>query len=232
MRSPAAILAQVTSHRLLLVEDDDGLRDVFARGLREEGFVVVTASDGSGAIRTAARQQFDAVLMDIGLPDSDGRDVCQALRARGLNAPVIFLSARSELGDRLSGFSAGGDDYLSKPVAFPELIARLRVVLRRRRGPAIAVWDGLEVDPSSHRLIGPDASTALSPIEFRLIARLLSAPTAVVRRRDLIDAAWPTGAIVSDNTLDQYVSKLRRKLVVVGSTRQVEAARGVGYRLA
>lgn len=106
------------------------------------------------------------------------------------------------------------------------------MVLRRRPGPAIAVRDGLEVDPSLHQLIGPDTSTALSPTEFRLIARLLSAPTAVVRRRDLIDAAWPAGAIVSDNTLDQYVSKLRRKLVVVGSTRQVEAARGIGYRLA
>lgn len=95
MRSPAAILAQVTNHRLLLVEDDERLREVFARGLREEGFVVVTASDGTGAIRTAARQQFEAVLMVIGLPDSDGRDVCQALRARGLDAPVIFLSARA-----------------------------------------------------------------------------------------------------------------------------------------
>lgn len=222
----------MTNHRLLLVEDDDALRDVFARGLREEGFVVVTASDGSGAIGAATRQQFDAVLMDIGLPDSDGRDVCQALRARGLHAPVIFLSARGELGDRLSGFSAGGDDYLGKPVAFPELIARLRVMLRRHPPARTAAWDGLEVDPSSHELVGPVASAPLSPTEFRLVARLLSTPTAVVRRRDLVDAAWPAGAIVSDNTLDQYVSKLRRKLLAVGSTRQLEAARGIGYRLA
>lgn len=99
----------MTSHRLLLVEDGDGPRDVFARGLREEGFTVVTASDGGGAIRTAARHSIDAVLLDTGLPNSDGRDVCQALRARGIDAPVIFLSARGELDDRLSGFSAGGD---------------------------------------------------------------------------------------------------------------------------
>lgn len=222
----------MTTHRLLLVEDDDGLRDVFARGLREEGFEVVTASDGAGAIRTAVGTSLDAVLLDIGLPDSDGRDVCQALRARGVDAPVIFLSARGELGDRLSGFSVGGDDYLSKPIAFPELIARLRAVLRRSAGPPTAAWAGLEIDPSSHQLAGESGQTALSPIEFRLLARLLAAPTAVVRRWELTDAAWPAGATVSDNTLDQYISKLRRKLLLVGSARQIEAARGIGYRLA
>lgn len=222
----------MTRYCLLLVEDDDNLRDVFARGLREEGFDVVTASDGRGAIRTAAERPVDAVLLDIGLPDSDGRDVCQALRARGVDAPVIFLSARGELEDRLSGFSAGGDDYLSKPIAFPELIARLRAVLRRRTGPLVAAWAGLEVDPSAHQLTSQSGRTSLSPIEFRLLSRLMSTPTAVVRRSELTNAAWPTGASVADNTLDQYISKLRRKLLVVGSTRQIEATKGIGYRLA
>lgn len=231
-RRPATILAQVTLHRLLLVEDDDGLRDVFARGLREEGFEVVTASDGRSAVRTAAADMFDAVLLDIGLPDSDGRDVCQALRAQGVDVPVIFLTARGELGDRLSGFSAGGDDYLAKPIAFPELVARLRAVLRRSAGVPTAAWSDLVVDPSTHALTGESGQTSLSPIEFRLLARMLSAPTVVIRRWELIEAAWPTGGIVSDNTLDQYVSKLRRKLVAVGSTRRIEAARGIGYRLA
>lgn len=219
------------SHRLLLVEDDDGLREVFAQGLREEGFEVVTASDGRSAIRTAATDIVDAVLLDIGLPDSDGRDVCQALRARGVDVPVIFLTARGDLGDRLSGFSAGGDDYLIKPIAFAELLARLRAVLRRSAGVPTAGWEDLEVDPSTHALSGEEGDTPLSPTEFRLLTRLLRAPTVVVRRRELIEAAWPTGGIVSDNTLDQYVSKLRRKLVAVGSTRQIEAARGIGYRL-
>ena len=220
------------THRLLVVEDDDGLRDVFARGLREEGFEVVTASDGAGALRAVAAAVVDGIVLDIGLPDSDGRDVCQALRAAGIDAPVVFLTARGELGDRLSGFAAGGDDYLAKPVAFPELVARLRAVLRRGAAPPVAVWADLRVDPAAHTLTGAVTATTLSPTEFRLLARLLAAPTAVVRRRELIQSAWPSGGKVTDNALDQYVAKLRRKLLEVGSTTVIEAVRGVGYRLA
>jgi two-component system response regulator MprA len=218
--------------RLLLVEDDNGLRDVFARGLREQGFDVITASDGTSALRTAAVHRFDAVLMDIGLPDSDGRDVCRAMRAAGLDIPVLFLTARGQLADRLSGFASGGDDYLAKPVAFPELVARLRAMLRRASAPRAAGPTELKVDPSTHSLLGLDLRVALTPIEFRLLARLLTTPAAVVRRRELVEAAWPAGAMVSDNTLDQYVSKLRRKLVDVGSDRGIESVRGVGYRVA
>src|ERR1700712_6078905 len=194
-------------YRLLLVEDDNGRRNVFARGLREQGFEVVTASDGTGALRTAALHPFDAVLMDIGLPDSDGRDVCMAMRAAGLDVPVLFLTARGQLADRLSGFASGGDDYLAKPVAFPELVARLRALLRRVSAPRPAGPTDLRGDPSTHSLLGLDRRVALSPTEFKLLARLLTTPDAVVRRRELIDAAWSAGSMVSDNTLDQYMSK-------------------------
>jgi DNA-binding response OmpR family regulator len=226
------ILIGVTSHRVLVVEDDSGLRDVLARGLREEGFTVVTSVDGETALRTAMASPPDAIVLDIGLPDSDGRDVCTALRAQGIDAPVVFLTAREGLTNRLSGFSSGGDDYLTKPFAFPELVARLRALLRRAARPAIAEWEDVCVDPVTHALSCGATSIPLSPTEFRLLARLLATPRAVVRRRELVSAAWPVGAIVSDNTLDQYVSKLRRKLSDVGSQLAIEAAKGVGYRLA
>ena len=220
----------MTEHRVLVVEDDHGLREVLARGLREEGFAVTTAADGASALRAAANGPVDALVLDVGLPDSDGRDVCIALRSRGIDAPVLFLTARNGLTDRLSGFAAGGDDYLAKPFAFPELIVRLTALLRRSNDPAVSVSD-LRLDPVSHAMSQGGTQVPLSPTEFRLMAKLLSKPGAVVRRRELINSAWPLGAIVSDNTLDQYISKLRRKLSEVGAELVIEAARGLGYRL-
>ena len=218
-----------------MVEDDHGLRDVLARGLREEGFDVATAADGSSAVRAAAEGEVDAVLLDIGLPDADGRDVCIALRSRGVDAPVLFLTARGNLTDRLSGFASGGDDYLAKPFAFPELVARLRALLRRSSDPA-RTWGDLRLDPTRHSMTctdpgGADHEVILSPTEFRLLAKLLAAPGEVVRRRQLTATAWPAGAIVSDNTLDQYITKLRRKLARAESAQSIEAARGVGFRI-
>lgn len=216
---------------ILLVEDDHGLRDVVARGLREAGFTVVTAADGASALRSSAVTAVEAVVLDIGLPDSDGRDVCQAMRARGMHAPVLFLTARDTVTDRLSGFSVGGDDYLIKPFALAELVARLRSLLRRSGSEGVLTFRDLEVDPVAHAVRGPGGSGALSPTEFRLLARLVAAPEAVVRRRELIAVGWPDGAIVSDNTLDQYVTRLRRKLREIGSLRVISVARGVGYQL-
>ena len=220
----------MSTHRVLVVEDDHGLRDVLARGLREEGFEVLTAADGGGALHVAAGTPLDALILDIGLPDADGRDVCAALRARGTDTPVLFLTARTNLTDRLSGFASGGDDYLAKPFAFPELLARLKALLRRFVDPT-STWGDLALDPATHAVAGPADSATLSPTEFRLLAKLLAAPGTVVRRRELISAAWPAGAIVSENTLDQYVSKLRRKLGDVQSRQAIEAVRGVGYKL-
>lgn len=217
--------------RVLVVEDDHALRDVLARGLRAEEYDVVTAADGAGALRTPLTD-VDAVILDIGLPDSDGRDVCQVLRTRGLDAPVLFLTARHDITDRLSGFASGGDDYLVKPFVFAELLARLRVALRRSAGAATStVEDGLHLDPVSHCLRNGEHTAALSPIEFRLLARLLARPDELVRRHQLRETAWPAGAMVSDNTLDQYVSKLRRRLVEVDSARRIQVSRGLGYRL-
>jgi DNA-binding response OmpR family regulator len=225
---------EVVQARVLVVEDDHGLRDVLARGLREHGFSVTTAVDGASALRTAASGAFEATVLDIGLPDADGRDVCQALRAGGLTTPVLFLTARSDVVDRLSGFAAGGEDYLTKPFHLAELVARLQVALRRSAPPAepsTGEDDALVADPISHDLTGPGGAVRLTPTELRLLARLLAPPRSVVRRHELIAAAWAHGSVVSDNTLDQYVAKLRRKLTRVDAGQQIVTVRGVGYRI-
>jgi DNA-binding response OmpR family regulator len=214
---------------VLLVEDDHALRDVVARAIREEGLTVVTAADGRSAL-ASANGQTSVVVLDIGLPDADGRDVCLALRAQGVTAPVLFLTAKDAVHERLAGFAAGGDDYLTKPFHVAELLARLRVLLRRSDTTPTASQSGLLLDPALHALSRDGQTVPLSPTEFRLLAALLGRPGEVVRRRELLRAGWPDGAIVHENTLDQYVARVRRKLQQVGATDRVETVRGVGYR--
>jgi two-component system response regulator MprA len=226
----------VDGARVLVVEDDSALRGAVARGLREAGLEVVTAADGTSALNTVGpgpETRFDAVVLDIGLPDSDGRDVCQALRARGMDVPVLFLTARDQLHDVLAGFAAGGDDHLSKPFHVSELLARLGAIVRRARSrPAVDAAE-LHLDAADHALIGPDGRQPLTPTEFRVLAALMGASGQVVRRRALVAAGWPHGAIVADNTLDQYVARLRRKLAAAGKPdRAIATVHGVGYRYA
>ncbi|MFC3576949.1 response regulator transcription factor [Streptomyces yaanensis] len=216
--------------KILVVEDDHALRDVLRRGLWDEGFEPVLAADGTTALRLATADIAAAVL-DVGLPDADGRDVCQAMRANGFLAPVIFLTARHRLTDRLSGFSAGGDDYLAKPFHLAELTARLRAALRRAAPRPAATTGDLVLDAVDHSMTVHRARVALSPTEFRLLATLAAADGTLVRRRDLVRAGWPEGAQVSDNTLDQYLSRLRRKLREAGSRLTIDTARGIGHRL-
>jgi two-component system response regulator MprA len=217
--------------KILVVEDDHGLRDVLVRGLRDEGFATLPAADGASALRLAGAEVAAAVL-EVGLPDADGRDVCQALRANGFSFPVVFLTARHGLTDRLSGFSAGGDDCLPKPFHLAELAARLRVALRRAVPTPHATAGDLVLDAVRHRLTVRGSTAAdLTPTEFRLLATLMARPGENVSRRDLVRAAWPEGAQVSDNTLDQYLTRLRRKLRTAGSDLTVATTRGIGHRL-
>jgi two-component system, OmpR family, response regulator len=216
--------------RILVVEDDTDLRSVLRRALRDE-FEVATAIDGTEALRAAEAHPPDVLIVDIGLPDADGRDVCQALRARGVTAPVLFLTARDAVTDRISGFAAGGDDYLVKPFHIGELVARLRALLRRAgHDPATQVGD-LRLDPMAHAARSGDAEVRLTPTEFRILAALATRPGAVLRRAELVRAGWPDGAIVHENTLDQYLARLRRKLREIGASVAIETTHGVGYAL-
>ncbi|MEU3245411.1 MULTISPECIES: response regulator transcription factor [unclassified Streptomyces] len=215
--------------KILIVEDDHVLRDALRRGLSDD-FEPVLATDGAMALRLAT-PAVSAAVLDIGLPDADGRDVCQAMRANGFPGPVIFLTARHQLSDRLSGFSAGGDDYLPKPFHLAELAARLRAALKRAAPRSATSRGDLVLDAVGHTVTVLGTPVALSPTEFRILATLVAADGALVRRIDLVRAGWPDGAQVSDNTLDQYLTRLRRKLREAGSGLSLGTVRGIGHRL-
>jgi two-component system response regulator MprA len=222
----------MTVARAGICEDDDELRGVVRDTLARDGFAVRATASGAEAIRSFGAEPPDVLVLDIGLPDADGRDVCQALRARGVAAPVLFLTAKDALTDRLSGFHAGGDDYLVKPFALAELLVRVHALVRRGGGDGVLVSpSGLRLDPVAHSVHVGDDAIALTPTEFRLLAALAARPGEVLRRRELVSAAWPDGAIVNANTLDAYVARIRRKLRESGASAAIETARGVGYRL-
>jgi len=169
-------------------------------------------------------------VMDIGLPDSDGRDVCLALRANGLSAPVLMLTARDGIHDKVSGFESGADDYLTKPFDLPELLVRITALARRATAPPSSGGSALQLDAATHALRYGERNISLTPTEFRLLAKLVGEDGRVVRRAGLAAAGWPMGATVSDNTLDSYIRRLRRKLANLGQTdRSIETIRGVGY---
>ena len=214
-----------------MVEDDGDLRRQLRKGLGEEGFEVVPVARGSEALALATDDPPDLLVVDIGLPDADGRDVCQALRAQGVDAPVLFLTARDAVTDRLAGFSAGGDDYLTKPFALAELVARLRALLKRRGLDSATTVGNLRLDPVVHAAECAGKGVELTPTEFRLLATLAARVGDAVRRHELIRAAWPDGAIVHDNTLDVYIARLRRKLAELGAAVEISTVYGVGYRL-
>jgi two-component system response regulator MprA len=218
-------------------EDDDELRGIVRAALERDGYAVRTTASGSEAVAAFGDGSADVLVLDIMLPDADGRDLCQALRARGVTAPVLFLTARDALTDRLSGFHAGGDDYLTKPFAVAELLVRIAALARRAPAAgaapaaAVAVPADLVLDPARHAIAGPDGGVSLTPTEFRLLAELAVNRGMVVRRAGLTRVAWPDGAIVSDNTLDAYVSRIRAKLRDSGRSEQIANVRGVGYVL-
>jgi two-component system, OmpR family, response regulator len=217
---------------LLIVEDDAPLRDVLVRSLRAEGFAARAVASARELFEQALELHPDVLVIDIGLPDADGRDLCQALRARGVGSPVLFLTARDALTDRLSGFSAGGDDYVTKPFDIEEVVARLQALLRRSPPePAAGDDAGLRLDPSELTVHRQGRAQPLTPTEFRLLAALAARRGKAVSRQELIRTAWPLGAIVQDNTLDVYIARIRRKLGRLPAAPMIKTIHGLGYRL-
>jgi two-component system response regulator MprA len=217
---------------LLIAEDDGPLRQILVRSLAADGFAARAVATGAELLDRALAKEPDVLVIDIGLPDADGRDLCQALRARGMQAPVLFLTARDALTDRLSGFRAGGDDYVTKPFDIEEVVARLHALLKRSAVQPGREIGGLVMDPSGHTISNAGRSQTLTPTEFRLLAALAARRGKVLGRQELVRAAWPHGAIVQDNTLDVYIARIRRKLALLPDVPQIATQHGVGYRLA
>jgi DNA-binding response OmpR family regulator len=222
---------------LLVVEDDVRLGRMLRRLLGDERHVVELATTGRDAIELCdAVGGLDAVILDLGLPDIDGLEVCRRLRTSGSTVPILVLTARDSVGDRVAGLDAGADDYLVKPFAFEELSARLRA-LSRRGGPTPARNGGvlragsISLDEARRLVTVGDRRVDLSPREFALLECLLRHPDQVLTRDQLLDHAWPVGVAVTWNSVDAYVSFLRRKLGR-GAGERIETVRGVGYRLA
>ena len=217
--------------RIGVCEDDASVRRVLVEGLRLSSHDVVLARTGREAMELfGADAELDALVLDIGLPDADGRDVCQALRAGGQHAPVLFLTALDAVHDRVSGFHAGGDDYVPKPFSISEVLVRLDALMRRSRS-APAEATGLVLDPERFSVRSPGGEERLTPTEFRMLAAIAARPGEVVRRRAVVAAGWPDGAIVHENTIDTYVRRLRVKLDAIDAPVTLETVRGVGFVL-
>jgi two-component system response regulator MprA len=214
-----------------ICEDDADVRRVLTDALRMSGHQVVIARNGREAVdNLGPASGVDVLILDVGLPDADGRDVCQALRAGGQRAPVLFLTALDAVHDRVSGFHAGGDDYVVKPFAIAEVLVRIDALHRRNRPGPVTV-SGLTLNPDRLSVQAGDRQVALTPTEYRLLAAIAAEPGTVVRRRAAVAAAWPDGAIVNENTIDSYVRRLRVKLASIDSPVELATVRGVGFTL-
>lgn len=217
---------------ILLVEDDPGIGRFVTRGLTACGYRVAWERDGSRALELLAGDGFSAALIDLGLPDCDGLDLCRTLRSTGRQVPVLMLTARGALQDRLDGFAAGADDYLPKPFAFDEMVARLHAIVRRGApaAPSEPRFDTLTIDAARGVAQVGDKNVPLSRREFALLGALVAQGGGVVPRAALAQAVWGSDE-VSDNALDVYVSYVRRRLARLPGAPAIATARRVGFRL-
>ena len=219
--------------RVLVVDDDPAVSGALNRALRLEGYEVSVASDGPPALEEIAIRPPDAVILDIGLPTIDGLDVCRRLRAADDDTPVLMLTARDAINDRVQGLDAGADDYLVKPFALAELLARLRALLRRRpeeSGEVLRFAD-LSLDPVTREASRGDRPFTLTRIEFDLLELLLRHPRQVLTRELILDRVWGYTFDSGTNSLAVYVGYLRRKTEAGDEPRLIHTARGVGYVL-
>lgn len=220
---------------VLVVEDDDPIQQLVATALRFTGYQVTTASTGSEAMAAIRNGAFDLLLLDVNLPDVDGFTICSRVRAGGDQTPVIFLTARDELDDLRTGFTGGGDDYITKPFSLEELLLRIQAVLRRGRAAAAPATSrltcgDLTLDEDAMRVWRGDAEIALSPTEFRLLRYLMLNRDRVVSRQQILDHVWDYDFAGDPAAVETYISYLRRKLDD-RDARLIHTVRGFGYSL-
>jgi two-component system response regulator MprA len=219
--------------RILIVDDDRSLRDVLRRTLVLDGYAVETASGGGEGLAMAATGSHDAVVLDVGLPDVDGLELCRRLRASGDRSPVLMLTARAAVSDRIDGLDAGADDYLVKPFDIGELKARLRALVRRAGDGdgALLQFADLRLDDSRHGVAADGRFVELTRTEYALLELLMRNPRRVLSHDMIYDRVWGYDFGPESNALRVYVSYLRRKLQQAGAQAQIRTVRGVGYSL-
>ena len=219
--------------RILLVEDDRKAATLLTRGLQEEGFVVDVAGTGEDGEEKATVNEYDLLVLDWLLPGKDGLAVCRALREAGNSTPILMLTARDAVADRVSGLRTGADDYLTKPFAFDELLARVRALLRRSRvaQPTVLRVADLALDPATRRVTRGDVAITLTPKEYAILEVLMRAAGEVVTRTRLAERVWDEAAEVLDNLVDAHVSHLRKKIDRRTSLPLIHTVRGIGYVL-
>jgi DNA-binding response OmpR family regulator len=221
--------------RVLICEDDTRLARALKRALEEELHAVQIVEDGNAALEQGADPGFDVIVLDIMLPGIDGIEVCRRLRDDGVHTPILILTARGDVSDRVSGLDAGADDYLAKPFALPELLARLRALARRNAKsietlPKMRVGD-LTLDPSIHCAIRGDKEIYLTVKEFVLLELLMRHKGQVLRRSQILDHVWDFDSELTSNVVDTYMHYLRRKIDKGFDQKLIQTIRGVGYRL-
>jgi two-component system, OmpR family, response regulator len=219
--------------RILVVEDEVKMAALLRRGLSEEGLNVDVADEGERALLMAGAGDYDAVVLDVMLPGIDGFETCRRLRAAAVWSPVIMLTALDSVEDRVAGLDTGADDYLVKPFAFAELLARLRAVARRREPerPSVLEVDDLRLDPASRRVWRGSVEVALSAKEFAILETFMRRPDEALTRGHLVAHAWDSTYSEGSNIIDVYVRRLRRKIDEPFGRQTIETVRGSGYRL-
>lgn len=219
--------------RVLLVEDEMKLAALLERGLVEEGYAVDVASKASDGSWLADENTYDAIILDVMLPDGNGFELCRALRDRGCWSPILMLTARDDVADRVNGLDSGADDYLTKPFAFEELLARLRALMRRGVAdrPAVLRVGGLGLDPACREVSRDGSLVSLTAKEYALLEYFMRHPGRVLSRSELIEHVWDFAFESDSNVVDVYVRYLREKVDRPFGTDSIETVRGVGYRL-
>jgi two-component system OmpR family response regulator len=219
--------------RVLIVEDEAKLAALLRRGLVEEAHAADVAASGEDALWMARATEYDAIVLDLMLPGVDGVEVCRRLREAGVWSPVLMLTARDGVGDRVDGLDAGADDYLTKPFAFDELLARLRALVRRGAAerPAVLAVGDLRLDPATRRVWRGEKEIRLSSKEFAVLETFMRRPGRVLSRFDVLEHAWDSGYEHRSNVIDVYVRYLREKIDRPFGRDSLETVRGAGYRL-
>jgi two-component system, OmpR family, response regulator len=219
--------------RILVVEDDEHLASAVARGLHAEGFAVSVAVDGTEGLWRATEERYDAIVLDIMLPGTNGYRVCAALRERNVWTPILMLTAKDGDLDEAEALDTGADDFLSKPFSFVVLVARLRALIRRGRPerPAILRAGTVALDPATHRAWRDEVEIALTPRQMAVLEVLLRRPGEIVSKREILDAVWDFAFDGDSNIVEVYIRQLRKKIDEPFACTSIETVRGAGYRV-